>query len=184
MTRSRTLIVAWLVMVLTLAFIAHAKADRAYVIYGQGGAVTSMGMRSLASRLATIPGLTVTTHKWKYPNVVVNDIRRQRATERIILIGYSLGANATTWISSAVRPRTIDLAVAYDPSVYSYLRSVGTNVRRFILYHNNGRSRFGHAYIEGKQVETIEINEGHLSVDFDQRLHARTIEAVKRAMRR
>ncbi len=183
MTRGKALILAWLTLVFMLSLVACAKADtRVYVIYGQGGTLTSMGMRSLAARLAKMPGLTVTTHSWKYPNVIVNDIRRMPHDEKVILIGYSLGANATTWISNAVR-RSVALVVAYDPSIYSYVQSAGGNVRRLLLYHNNGYSRFGHARIPGKQVETIEINEGHLQVDFDQRLHAITIAAVRKAMR-
>jgi hypothetical protein len=134
-------------------------------------------MKQLASRLAKIRGLTVSVHKWKYPNVIVNSILRLPKNERVILVGYSLGANATTWVSNGVR-RPIALVVAYDPSVYSYVLPAPSNVHRLILFHNNGHSRLGHARIPGKQVETIEINEGHLSVDYDQRLHAKTIEAI------
>ncbi len=164
------------IMLALVATPAPAQAARVYVIMGQGGSLTSGGMRSLATRIAQIPGMRVTTHKWKYPNVIVNDIRRLPANERIILVGYSLGANATTWIASGVR-RPIALAVAYDPSIYSYILPAPHNVKRFMLYHNNGRSKLGHARIPG--AETTEINEGHLAVDYDRRLHARTIAAIR-----
>ncbi len=168
-----------LLVVLLALFVTPAEAARIYVIYGQGGVITSMGMRSLASRLAQMPGLTVSTHSWKYPNAIVDDIRRLPADEPVIIIGYSLGANATTWISRAIPRRAIALAVAYDPSIYSYVIPVGPNVKRMLVYHNNGSSRLGHARITGPQVETTEINEGHMSVDDDERLHAKTIAAVR-----
>ncbi len=164
------------VVLLALLFAAPAEAARVYVIMGQGGSLTSGGMRSLAGRIVQIPGMRVSVHKWKYPNVIVHDISRLPAREKVILVGYSLGANATTWISNGVR-RPIDLAVAYDPSVYSYILPAPRNVKRFMLYHNNGRSKLGHARIPG--AETVEINEGHLAVDYDQRLHARTLAAIR-----
>jgi len=152
---------------------------RVYVIYGQGGALTSSGMTQLAARLSEIRGLTVSSHDWfNGPNVIVNNIRQLPTDEPVILIGYSLGANATTWISNALPNREIALAVAYDPSIHSKVSPADGNVRRMLLYHNNSFSLWGHALIPGPQVETIEINEGHLSVDSDQQLHARTLEAV------
>ncbi len=172
------------VVLLALLFAAPAEAARVYVIYGQGGAVTSGGMRQLASRLARIRGLTVSTHSWKYPGRIIADINRLPKGEPVILIGYSLGAHTTTYVAHYLPRREIALAVCYDPSVYSAVQfPAGPNIRRLILYHNNGRSRLGHARIPGRQVETIEINEGHLAVDYDQRLHARTIAAVLKAQR-
>src|SRR5258706_1198500 len=151
---------------------------RVYVIYGQGGALTSMGMVRLASRLSNMPGLTVTTNSWKYPGIITTDIQHQPPDVPIILLGYSLGANATTWGSNAVPHREIALAVAYDPSVYSTVTPASPNIKRMLLYHNNGRSVLGHARIPGPQVETTEIDDWHLMVDWDQVLHSLTIAAI------
>ena len=152
---------------------------RVYVISGQGGALTSSGMTQLAARLSEIRGLTVSSHDWfEGPNIIVNSIRKLPKDEPVILIGYSLGANATTRISHALPNREIALAIAYDPSIHSEVFPADGNVRRMLLYHNNSLSLWGHARIPGPQVETTEINQGHLSVDSDQQLHARTLEAV------
>jgi pimeloyl-ACP methyl ester carboxylesterase len=168
------------VVLLALLFAAPAEAARVYVIMGQGGSLTSGGMKQLASRLARLPGLKVSVHKWKYPGVIIADIKRLPAKEPIILIGYSLGAHTTTYIAHYLPNREIALAVAYDPSIYSAVQfPAGPNIKHFLLYHNSGRSRLGHARIAGRQVQTTEISEGHLSVDYDQRLHARTIAAVR-----
>jgi hypothetical protein len=158
---------------------AAIPSARVYVIFGQGGTLTSSGMTRLTARLSEIRGLTVSSHDWfKGPNIIVNSIRQLPKGEPVILIGYSLGANATTRISHALPNREIALAIAYDPSIHSEVFPADGNVRRMLLYHNNSRSLWGHARIPGPQVETTEINEGHLSVDSDQQLHARTLEAV------
>jgi len=158
---------------------AAISSARVYVIYGQGGALTSSGMTQLAARLSEIRGLTVSSHDWfNGPNFIVNSIRQLPTDEPVILIGYSLGANATTRISRALPNREIALAIAYDPSIHSEVFPADGNVRRMLLYHNNSLSLWGHARIPGPQVEATEINEGHLSVDSDQQLHARTLEAV------
>ncbi len=158
-----------IIISLALLFSTSAESARVYVIYGQGGAVTSGGMRQLA----------VSTHSWKYPGRIIADIKRLPKSEPVILIGYSLGAHTTTYVAHYMPRREIALAVCYDPSIYSAIQfPAGPNIRRLILYHNNGHSRLGHARISGPQVETFEINEGHLAVDYDQRLHASTIGAI------
>lgn len=168
------------VVLLALLFAAPAEAARVYVIMGQGGSLTSGGMKQLASRLAQIRGLTVSVHKWKYPGVIIADIKRLPKTEPVILIGYSLGAHTTTYVAHYLPHREIALAVAYDPSVYSAVQfPAGRNIKRFLLYHNGGRSRLGHARISGHQVETTEIAMGHLSVDYSEALHRKTIAAVR-----
>jgi len=157
---------------------------RVYVITGQGGKATSGGMVQLASRLARIPGLAVSTHGWKRPGIIVEDIKHNVPPGvPVILVGYSLGANATTWISNAIGNREVALAVAYDPSIYSYIQPARGNVRRMLLYHNNGRSMLGHARIPGEHVETLEVRMGHLSVDWSQKLHTKTINAIMQVIK-
>src|SRR4249919_3097999 len=109
---------------------------RAYVLYGQGGDLMSRGMRELAADLEKMDSrLQISVHEWKNHNEVEKDIAKVSADTPIVLIGYSLGANATTWISNAVAPRAIDLIVAYDPTVLMKVESAGSNVRRLLLYH-------------------------------------------------
>src|SRR5258705_2911379 len=155
------------------------RSARVYVIFGQGGTLTSSGMTRLTARLSEIRGLTVSSHDWfKGPNIIVHSIRQLPNGEPVILIGYSLGANATTRISHALPNREIALAIAYDPSIHSKVFPADGNVRRMLLYHNNSLSLWGHARIPVPQVETIKITEGHLYVDSNKQHHARTLEAA------
>ena len=154
---------------------------RAYVIFGQGGRLTSIGMVSLASRIAAL-GVTVTTHAWKYPDLIVQSVHALPAIERIAIIGYSLGANATTWISNSVK-RNINLIVAYDPSLWAEIQPAGQNVERLLLYHNNASSNiFGKARILGPHVETTEISMSHFLVDYNEDLHLKTLAGIRKCM--
>lgn len=162
---------------------AEAGSARIYVIFGQGGAWTSYGMVRLASDLERIPGAVVSTHVWEYPGVIVDDILRQPKGTPIILIGYSLGAGMTTFIANKVPNRAIALAVAYDPSVWAPPMPAGSNIARLICFKNDSLSNvYGKAGIAGKQVETVHINEGHMFVSYDHRLHEITTAAVHRVM--
>jgi hypothetical protein len=156
---------------------------RAYVLYGQGGQVMAQGMEALAKSLQKIdPRLKVSTHVWKDHNSVAKDIAKLAADTPVILIGYSLGANATTWISNAVPSRTINLIVAYDPSVGSEVQPAGSNVRRLLLYHNTSFEPYGHARIRGPQVETTETRNSHFVIGNSAWLHAKTRAAVSKVL--
>jgi hypothetical protein len=150
---------------------------RVYVIFGQGGRITSLGMVSLADRIAAL-GIETSTHSWGYPGIVVQSIQQLKSMEPVAIIGYSLGANATTWISNKLS-RVVDLIVAYDPSVWSNIEPAGRNVKRLLLYHNSGINFFGKARIPGPQVETTEISMSHILVDYSEPLHQKTLEAIR-----
>jgi hypothetical protein len=170
-----------------LGFAASAQGApaevRTYVLYGQGGQAWSYGIDKLADNLQEMnPGLRVSTHEWEHYRQVANDIRKLPADAPVILIGYSLGANATTWISNAVAPRAIDLIVAYDPSVKAKVERAGSNVRRVLLYHNTSLEPYGHARIPGPQVETTETRNSHLTIGNSAWLHGKTRAAVVKVL--
>jgi hypothetical protein len=153
------------------------KKARIYVIYGQGGLITSLGMYSLSQRIKKLyPSSVVSTHEWGYPDTIVSDIRKQPLSVPIILIGYSLGANCVTWVSEDTLT-TINLAVCYDPTRYSRIAEFGKNVKRSILYKNDSWF-FGGANIPSAK-EIIEISTLHILVDHQEKLHTHTLEAIE-----
>jgi hypothetical protein len=165
------------------AELATGAPVKVYVLYGQFGATFSPGMTNLAERLRALsPRLEVATYDWSDYAAVVSDIRNQPKGTRFVIVGYSLGANATTWISSNVQSVQIDLIVAYDPSVLSIVTPAGSNVRRAILYHNNSPESLGHARITGPTVEVHESTTSHLAVQFSEQLHAVTFDAVRQVL--
>jgi hypothetical protein len=179
----RILIMAGLLLGLSAPAQGAPPEVRTYVLYGQGGSAWSYGIDKLADSLQEMnPRLRVSTHEWERYRQVANDIRKLPRDIPIILIGYSLGANATTWISNAVAPRAIDLIVAYDPSVKARVERAGSNARRVLLYHNNSLEPYGHARISGPQVETTETRNSHLTLGNSGWLHGKTRAAVAKVL--
>jgi hypothetical protein len=100
-----------------------------------------------------------------------------------VLVGYSVGAGAATWIAAGMPQRRVELVTAYDPSVWQTFPAVGPNVARALLYHNRCAPIWGRGVILGPQVETTEVCSLHLAVASNQSLHARTIAAVRRVLK-
>jgi pimeloyl-ACP methyl ester carboxylesterase len=154
---------------------------RIYVLYGQYGWTTSSGMYYLAQSLARYGEVSV--HQWD-DRTIVQDAKRHPG--KIVIIGYSLGANSTVAIANKL-PQ-VDLIVAYDPSRLSplahetngeFTQHVKPSVRRAICFYNPYAWYFGGARLDGSQVEVVPISNFHLAVAVDQRLHEITEEAVK-----
>ena len=77
--------------------------------------------------------------------------------------------------------------ILYDPSPAWQMQPIGNNVHKAINYHNNkpgmwwpGVGELGGGVLTGHAVvmETVEVAENHLSVQFNQALHTRTIQEV------
>jgi hypothetical protein len=152
---------------------------RAFVLYGQGGLLTSFGMVGLANQIAAL-GVNVTRHNWDDTNNIIATVKKLDPDEPLVLAGFSLGAGVLTWVSNALPKRRFDLLVAYDPSRWQQQHPPGPNVGRMLVYHNTQWDLWGNAKIPGKQVETTEVSTFHLAVQFDSALHAKTIEAIKK----
>ena len=151
---------------------------RIYVIYGQGGFLTSMGMSQLAQRIAKMfPTSYITTHNWKYPSLISNDIKALPTLiyKKIIVIGYSLGANSVTIVG---QNHIIDLAICYDPSVLGAVVQPNSNIKRLLLYHNVDREPEGHLIFTGPQVERTDVSLWHLGVCYNEALHQKTLAAI------
>jgi hypothetical protein len=176
-----------LAAVALLSMLANAEAAqtdvRVYVLYGQGGRFMARGMEALATSLGKMDDrLQISVHEWKNHKDVAKDIAKLPLEIPVVLIGYSLGANATTWIANALPARIIDLIVAYDPSVLGEVQPARNNVRRVLLYHNNSPEPFGHARIRGPQVETVETRNSHLAISNSEWLHQKTRAAVSQVL--
>ena|ERR1035441_9853168 len=157
------------------------RDGRIYVIYGQGGIITSGGMKLLANRIqAQWPKSIVTTHSWDDPNAIAADMAHYPSFAKLLL-GYSLGGNCVTWAAAAFKG-TVDLAVCYDPSVLSIVTQPSANVKRLLLYHNTDIEPEGHAVFQGPQVETTQISMAHLAICYSEMLHQKTLTAIGKCL--
>ncbi len=151
---------------------------RCFILLGQGGAITSYGMYSLAKQLNDA-GVTTSIYTWDSLQTVVDTI--QDFTYPVVLIGFSLGANSCTQIAEILQKRAFKLLVAYDASALqpAGIKPIGKNVEKTLCYRStNGLFPWGHGQVVGHNVTTYETPDNHLAVCYDQRLHDITMQAV------
>ena len=150
---------------------------------GPDGYVVSPGMHILGLRLRSLG--EVSSHNWSAREEVTQRIAALSPNDKVVLIGYSGGGFAITEVAEALDrnpPRKVDLLIAYDPSPTWSVKSIGNNVAKAICYCNDLPLflGMGGAQLKGSNVETVVITEPHPVVQFDERLHRRTISEVEK----
>lgn len=164
------------------------------VLRGQFGALTSAGMDALAAELRPIS--YTSTHDWDDSRcfAVANSWLDRSHRARIVMIGYSLGANGCPYFAQAIRGQ-VDLIVALDPSRQSPLtyakrgypsrtrfQGVPPNVQKTVCYWNPGTWYYGGALLEGKNVEVKRIDMPHLSVPSSTKIRDEVKRYVENAI--
>ena len=119
---------------LVLATFAYAET-LVVLLEGLGGRVTSSGIVSLQEELSAIPNtivaLPLAQHNWRD---AVKLIRQQKPETKIVVIGYSLGANNSTYVAQNVKH--VDELIAIQASVWGQATAVGENVDKAIEIYN------------------------------------------------
>src|SRR5499427_7166738 len=95
-----------------------ARAETLVVLLeGLGGRITSAGIVSLQKELSAIPNTMVPSpiaqSKWRS---AVKLIEQQESGTTIVVVGYSLGANNSTYISKKVK--RVDELIVIQPSLW------------------------------------------------------------------
>lgn len=109
---------------------------RAHVLRGQGGWWTSPGMDDLGTEISKL-GCTTRVWNWRDWQEVTRDINANGGPTMII--GYSMGGNAATWILGGVQGvpgvhHPVALAVFMDPTTYSVVTPLTGNIQRAVLF--------------------------------------------------
>ena len=113
-----------------------ASADSLVVLLeGLGGRITSRGIVSFQEELSVIPNtrvvLPLAQHSWRD---AVKLIQQQKPETKIVMIGYSLGANNSTYVAKNVKH--VDELIAIQASVWGRATAVGENVDKAIEIYN------------------------------------------------
>lgn len=148
--------------------------------------ITSAGMYGLKSELLTaFPNISVMTYPWSSYSKAANEIHSLPKDDVAIVIGYSGGGSRATWLANMAFYPKIDLMVLYDPSPKWQMKSIPVNVKHCVCYHNlrGFVLGLGGGVCRGVRIETVDINESHLAVQVDERLHQRTIEEVGKVVK-
>jgi hypothetical protein len=99
----------------------------------------------------------------------------------VAVVGYSGGGSRATWLANSVLHKDIDLIVTYDPSPKWQMQNLPPNVKKAITFENQVPFIFGlgGGELTGPNVKHYLIQEEHLLVQFDERLHKITLDAIE-----
>lgn len=147
---------------------AHAKTFVG-VLWPMFGPLPAIGLVELAGQLKMMPDVEVRTYLHQEWPALVQDIDRQPAGTRTVVVGYSLGANSSVFVAN--KARYVDLIIALQPSMLSWNPSLTGRVGRMIeIYNPNPMMTFGgmgSKKLIGKNIEYIANNDSHPGAQFN-----------------
>ena len=144
------------------------------VLWPMFGPLPAPGLAELVAELRMMPDVEVRTYLHQSWPSLVEDIDRQPAGTRTIVVGYSLGANSSVFVAN--KAKYVDLIVALQPSMFSWNPSVTGNVGRMIeIYNPNPLMTFGGMgsnKLVGPNIEYIANNDSHPGAQFNSEFHS------------
>lgn len=158
-----------------------------HLLRGQGGVYTSAGVDAMGKKIqAMAPSASVKTWNWGDWQNTLRDLRFHKGDAVRVVIGYSLGANAATWIEAAGPELQIDLLVALDPTVWSTMQPIHKNVKKVLLFKNdNPLNVVGLAGVtltpgfDMSRMTVVHTLKPHLEEDWDPDITAQIVMAVR-----
>lgn len=139
------------------------------VLYPLFGPAAAIGLVELVAELRSTPDVEVATYLHQSWPSLVDDINRQPKGTRILIIGYSLGANNAVLVAN--NTDHVDSIIALQPSVFTSNPSVTGNVGRIIeIYNPNPWMTFGgmgSQKLVGPNIEYIENDDSHPGAQFN-----------------
>ena len=81
------------------------------------GPIAAPGLVELVDELKELPNVEVATYLHQSWPSLVEDINHQSQGTRTLVIGYSLGANATVFVAN--KANYVDSIIALQPSIFS-----------------------------------------------------------------
>ena len=152
------------------------------MLYGLGGASTSPGITQLAQQLKAIPGVHV---RGPYDESAWQEALADTKTwtvEKIVLIGYSMGANNITYIAQGLKH--VDLLCAIQPTLYEAAAPITSVVKKAIEFYNPNvleTGGLGSRKLEG-HVEYVVNQDSHPYADNDPVVHTRIIQEIHKLL--
>jgi hypothetical protein len=138
------------------------------VLWPMFGPLPAIGLVELVGELKMMPDVEVTTYLHQEWPSLVDDLERQPPGTRTVVIGYSLGANASVFVANKVN--YIDVVIALQPSMLSWNPAVTGQVGRYIeVYNPNPWMTFGgmgSKKLIGPNIEYVENNDSHPGAQF------------------
>jgi hypothetical protein len=148
----------------------HAKTFVG-VLWPMFGPLPAIGLVELTAEIRMMPDVEVHTYLHQEWPDLVNDLAHQPEGTRSIVIGYSLGANATSWVVN--KSKYVDLVIALQPSMLSWNPVITGKAGRIIEVYNPNvwmtMGGMGSKKLEwqGGNIEYIANNDSHPGAQFN-----------------
>jgi hypothetical protein len=144
------------------------------VLYPLFGPMAAIGLVQLADELKTMPDVEVATYLHQSWKALVDDINRQPKGTRILIVGYSLGANNTILVAN--NTSYVDSIIALQPSMLTSQESLTGKVGKIIEIYNPNRwmtfGGMGSQKLDAPNIEYIVNNDTHPGAQFDEQFHS------------
>ena len=140
------------------------------VLYPFLGPMAAIGLVDMAGELRALPDVEVATYQHQSWRSLVDDINRQPKGTRILIVGYSLGANNAILVANSVA--YVDSIVALQPSMLTTKDTLTGTVGKIIeIYNPNPWMTFGgmgSAKLEAPNIEYVVNNDSHPGAQFNK----------------
>jgi hypothetical protein len=138
------------------------------VLWPMFGPLPAIGLVELAAEIRMMPDVEVTTYLHQEWPTLVEDLQKLPKGTRTVIIGYSLGANATAFVANKTY---VDLIIALQPSMLSWNPAITGKVGRMIeVYNPNPLLTFGgmgSKKLIGPNIEYVENTDSHPGAQFN-----------------
>jgi hypothetical protein len=138
------------------------------VLWPMFGPFLAVGLVELVAELKMRPDIEVRTYLHQNWPALVEDLNHQPAGTRTLVVGYSLGANSTVFVSNKVD--YIDSIIALQPSMLSWNPDLKGKVGRIVEIYNPKPEEtlggMGSKKLVGDNIEYIVNNDSHMGTQF------------------
>jgi len=139
------------------------------VLYPLFGPMAAIGLVDMANELKAMPDVEVATYLHQAWRSLVDDINRQPKGTRVLIVGYSLGANNAILVANNVS--YVDEIIALQPSMLTSQDTLTGTVGKIIEIYNPNRwmtfGGMGSQKLDAPNIEYVVNNDTHPGAQFN-----------------
>jgi hypothetical protein len=138
------------------------------ILWPMFGPFLAVGLVELVAELKMRPDIEVRTYLHQHWPALVDDLNHLPKGTRTLVVGYSLGANATVFVANKVD--YIDSIIALQPSMLSWNPEITGKVGRIVEIYNPRPEEtlggMGSKKLVGDNIEYIVNDDSHMGTQF------------------